>query len=506
MIKDNNRGITTIEIILCFVLVFIMTFSMYGTVSSYNDKRVIEKDKNEILSYKYLLTKTIQDDFVNNELSHVSIENNFDPSGKKTYILHCTLKNSKKKELKIEQTLGYSTYNPTGLKDQSDSFMISYGTEGDLIEYPLPNLGSSVVESNPANGVLEHTVQELSIQDVRIEVLEHQVLSIQIVFYHPNFGNEYGISIMAPVNYVPDINLPLTSYTLLYDDNGGSGCSDKSIHKMEDDYWGELCTPVRNNYTFLGWNTNSDGTGSTITSESKATKNITVHAKWRKNQVHIKLNANGGSLKVTGNGYTIGTEGEIVYNGSDNIHNIDYDSSLSSFGLTNWDNSSYLSLKKDGYGIDSNKVWNTAADGNGTNFDQTTAYSANDFCDASSSDCTITLYANWRVNHIYIKLNANGGSLKVTGNGYTIGTGGKILYNESDIIHSISYGGSLTSSGLTNWNNSSYLSLNRDGYSIDSNKVWNTAANGTGTDFDQTTADSANDFCDATGGDCSVTL
>ena len=69
-----------------------MAFSMYKTVSSYNDKRVIEKDKNEILSYKYLLTKTIQDDFVNNELSHVSIENNFDPSGKKTYILHCTLK------------------------------------------------------------------------------------------------------------------------------------------------------------------------------------------------------------------------------------------------------------------------------------------------------------------------------------------------------------------------------------------------------------------------------
>ena len=47
----------------------------------------------EIIFYKYLLTKTIQDDFVNNELSHVNIKNNFDPSGKKTYVLHCTLKN-----------------------------------------------------------------------------------------------------------------------------------------------------------------------------------------------------------------------------------------------------------------------------------------------------------------------------------------------------------------------------------------------------------------------------
>ena len=398
MRKLNSRGITTIEVILCFVLVFIMAFSMYKTVSSYNDKRVIEKDKNEILSYKYLLTKTIQDDFVNNELSHVSIENNFDPSGKKTYILHCTLKNGTKKILKVEQTLGYSTYNPTGLKNQSDSFMISYGTEGDLVEYPLPNLGQTKIEADSSKGITEHTVQELSIQDVKIEVLEHQVLSIQIVFYHPNFGNEYGISIMAPVNYVPDINLPLTSYTLLYDDNGGSGCSDKSIHKMEDDYWGELCTPTRTNYTFLGWNTKADGTGSTFTNTEKATKNITIHAKWRKNQVHIKLNANGGSLKVTGNGYTIDADGTIKYNGSDIIHKVNYGSSLTSDGLVNWNNSSYLSLKKDGYTIDNNKVWNKKSDGSGKNFNQTTAYPASDFCNASEGDCETILYANWKMN------------------------------------------------------------------------------------------------------------
>lgn len=59
MRKLNSNGITTIEVILCFTLVFVMTFSMYGTVSSYNDKRKIEKDKNEILSYKYLLIKII---------------------------------------------------------------------------------------------------------------------------------------------------------------------------------------------------------------------------------------------------------------------------------------------------------------------------------------------------------------------------------------------------------------------------------------------------------------
>ena len=472
MIKDNNKGITTIEIILCFVLVFIMTFSMYGTVSSYNDKRVIEKDKNEILSYKYLLTKTIQDDFVNNELSHVSIENNFDPSGKKTYILHCTLKNGTKKILKVEQTLGYSTYNPTGLKNQSDSFMISYGTEGDLIEYPLPNLGSSTVKADPANGISEHTIQELSIQDVRIEVLEHQVLSIQIVFYHPNFGNEYGISIMAPVNYVPDINLPLTSYTLLYDDNGGSGCSDKSIHKMEDDYWGELCTPTKTKNHFDGWKdganfvtaetkatknitvkaswtpiytlTYDDNGGSgcssqsiskiknekwgtlctptrsgyqftgwkegetAITSDSTATKDITVKASWRKNVVRIRYNGNGGTWYSSNTSYKVNASKDVLTSSGNIFEQIIKRGEETD--LYNYNNHDAIAFSYKGYHGKSGEEWIAS---NGAKFNQGINYTAETFamngagCDLNQSDCVVNLKTNWTINVITLRFKSN---------------------------------------------------------------------------------------------------
>ena len=495
MIKLNSRGITTIEVILCFVLVFIMTFSMYGTVSSYNDKRIIEKDKNEILSYKYLLTKTIQDDFVNNELSHVSIENNFEPSGKKTYILHCTLKNGTKKILKIEQTLGYSTYNPTGLKNQSDFFMISYGTEGNLIEYPLPNLGSSTVKADPSNGISEHTIQELSIQDVKIEVLEHQVLSIKIVFYHPNFGNKYEISIMAPVNYVPDINLPLTSYTLLYDDNGGSGCHDKSIHKMEDDYWGELCTPTKANYTFLGWNTKTDGTGSTITAESKVTNNITVHAKWKKNQVFILLNANGGTISNPDHGYTLDADGIIYYNGSKNIHIIPSGEKLTDAGLTNWNSDKYLHLQKTGHTINSNEVWNTMPNGTGKSFDHATAYPASDFCDTSGGDCTITLYANWKASTYTISYDSNGGSLPSSGvpKSYTYGVGATI-------------NGKPTKSGYTfaGWNTTNSLAGSKFAQSISTTDTGNKSFYA---EWCQNCASVANGSCSLTTneGSCSYT-
>ena len=40
--KLNNKGITTIEVLLCFVIIVMISVSMYNTVSIYNDKRILE--------------------------------------------------------------------------------------------------------------------------------------------------------------------------------------------------------------------------------------------------------------------------------------------------------------------------------------------------------------------------------------------------------------------------------------------------------------------------------
>jgi len=508
MNKLNNRGITTIELILCFVLVFIMAFSMYGTVSSYNDKRVIEKDKNEILSYKYLLTKTIQDDFVNNELSHVSIDNINDPSGKKTYILHCTLKNGVKKELKVEQTLGYSTYNPSGLKNQSDSFMISYGTEGDLIEYPLPNLGSSIVKADPANGISEHTVQELSIQNVRIEVLEHQVLSIQIVFYHPSFGNEYGISIMAPVNYVPDINLPLNSYTLLYDDNGGSGCSDKSILKMEDDYWGTLCTPNRSAHQFLGWNTKPDGTGTTITEDSIVNNNITVYAKWRPYQLKVRYNGNEGTWNGNNTIFEVDASGNVLQSSEIFEQKINYGTTKD---LYNANNSDAIKFTKDGYHTNDNEAWIAS---NGKKFDQNYSYSAETLamdgagCNLSQGDCIVNLKVNWTPYVVKIRYNGNGGTWNSTNTAFKTDSSGNVLNSAGTIFEQkLKYG---ESDNLYDHNNTSAISFRKIGRHGTPKEEW--IAPATGKKFNQATNYSAETYamdganCDLKTSDCEVRL
>ena len=52
MKKLNNKGITTIEVIICFVLVVTITSAMFTTVSSFNQRRIIEQYKEEIYTYK----------------------------------------------------------------------------------------------------------------------------------------------------------------------------------------------------------------------------------------------------------------------------------------------------------------------------------------------------------------------------------------------------------------------------------------------------------------------
>ena len=82
MKKLNNKGITTIEVIICFILVVTITTSMFATVSSFNQKRIIEQYKEEIYTYKNLLTKEIQDDFI--KIGVTTAEYKTNVSGSKT--------------------------------------------------------------------------------------------------------------------------------------------------------------------------------------------------------------------------------------------------------------------------------------------------------------------------------------------------------------------------------------------------------------------------------------
>ena len=122
-------------------------------------------------------------------------------------------------------------------------------------------------------------------------------VSIKKTYTYPG-GTEKDLTDRSKCNYVPEEPVvpptPGTKYTLHYNDNGGSGCSSKSITKNAGEAWGSLCTPTKSGNTFKGWKRGSE----TITSSSIANGNITVTAQWNSTtttKVTLKYNDNGGS-------------------------------------------------------------------------------------------------------------------------------------------------------------------------------------------------------------------
>ena len=244
---------------------------------------------------------------------------------------------------------------------------------------------------------------------------------------------------------------------------------------------------VRNGYTFAGWTTNSDGTddgyGWTGWSGTWNYDNgqyginnnkLVLYARWNIKAYTISYNANGGS-NAPGNQSKI--ENKSI--------------SLSSSKPT-----------RTGYTFVN---WNTKKDGSGTTYKAGASYNSN---------ADLTLYAQWRINKVYIKLDANGGNVSGSTTNGSCSTSNNIIgcswNSPKDIFHTINYGASLNSAGLANYNNFDYLYITKDGYFAYDSETWicdsSSGCSTVGKTFDQDKAYKASEFCDASNGDCTVTL
>ena len=117
MKKLNNKGMTSVEVLMSFVVVVMITVSMYTVVSSYQNKQQIESFKEKVMTYKNLLTKEINDDLIKKGLIAVKVEENIldkvEVAGemhvkKMEYVIEFTLRNGQKKRLIV--TSGYNVY------------------------------------------------------------------------------------------------------------------------------------------------------------------------------------------------------------------------------------------------------------------------------------------------------------------------------------------------------------------------------------------------------------
>lgn len=195
MKKLNNKGMTSVEILITFVLVVIIIISMYNTVLSYRNRQQLESYKETIYTYKNLLTKEIQDDLIKVGLTSANIK--YDEESFTTTI-DIYLKDGTTRQLKIKQALAHDIDDKEFAEnnkstDKDDSFMISYGKTGSLTNYPIPDFGY-------ATNVNGKKVYDFRINNLDINT-NNNILTIYIGFYHPDLGKKYAINIVCPINY-----------------------------------------------------------------------------------------------------------------------------------------------------------------------------------------------------------------------------------------------------------------------------------------------------------------
>ena len=86
------------------------------------------------------------------------------------------------------------------------------------------------------------------------------------------------------------------NYTITFDANGGTVDTKTKVVTYASQY-GELPTPTRKGYTFVGWYTNpTEGQKVNPTGTVGTTKDRTLYARWRANKYTITFDANGGAV------------------------------------------------------------------------------------------------------------------------------------------------------------------------------------------------------------------
>lgn len=164
----NKKGITSVELLVCFIIISAIVVSMYNLILNYRNREQIEEINNEVITFSNNIQEVIQSDLIMGHLTEVS---NVGIDG-------------------YTATLAFNNPNEytTTISINPNTGVISYGKTGDVIDYEIPAIADLMLSP-----------------DSKIEYLagDNGYLKITIILTHPNFPNEtYSFMINCPVNYV----------------------------------------------------------------------------------------------------------------------------------------------------------------------------------------------------------------------------------------------------------------------------------------------------------------
>lgn len=163
----NNKGITSVELLVCFIIVSTIVVSMYNLILNYRNREQIEEVNNEVVAFSNNLQEVIQSDLVMGHL--VSVSNVSADSYSAT--------------LTFDSPNNYTTT----ITIKPNEGVISYGKSGDVIDYEIPGIADLMLSPDSSIEYIPAT---------------NGYLKITIILTHPNFTDEtYSFMINCPVNY-----------------------------------------------------------------------------------------------------------------------------------------------------------------------------------------------------------------------------------------------------------------------------------------------------------------
>ena len=163
----NNKGITSVELLVCFIIISTIVVSMYNLILNYRNREQIGEVNNEVVAFSNNLQEVIQSDLVMGHL--VSVSNVSADSYSATF------------------TFDTPNSYTTTITIKPNEGVISYGKSGDVIDYEIPGIADLMLSPDSSVTYIPAT---------------NGYLKITIILTHPNFTDEtYSFMINCPVNY-----------------------------------------------------------------------------------------------------------------------------------------------------------------------------------------------------------------------------------------------------------------------------------------------------------------
>lgn len=251
-----------------------------------------------------------------------------------------------------------------------------------------------------------------------------------------------------------------------------------------------LPTPTKTGHTFKGWNTSSTATTG-VTGSYTPSSNVTLYAIWEQTEYTYTIQFNGNSSTGGSLPSTItktGTDSSVIMGDLVNGTNVP---TRTGYVFRGWSSTSTYNTKRIAYASN----YGGSADYSGNTATTTNNWSYATYCsntDYTGTSRTLTLYAQWEKERYTISYDANGGTGAPSAQTKIYGTALTLSSTKPSRSSTTANGYLVTfklNAGDTTTNHTTAYQIVTTSYAF---SKWNTAANGSGTNYSSGASYTAN--------------